>query len=84
MADQVHPSSAVFANRDKESYEHADCRDAGRRTTSAGPCSRTGPRGLILHLDAASQVQAAGKGEGNSVWQNLAGNRDHPVGSRCS
>ena len=45
--------------------------------TAAAPV----PEGLILHLDAASQVQAAGKGEGNSVWHNLAGNRDHAAGS---
>jgi hypothetical protein len=39
------------------------------------------PEGLILHLDAASQVQAAGKGKGNSIWRNLASRPGHAAGS---
>src|SRR3990172_5319062 len=46
-------------------------------TTAPAPV----PEGLILHLDAASQVEAGGKAKGNSVWRNLAGKPDPVDGS---
>ena len=37
--------------------------------------------GLLLHLDAAAQVQAGGAGAGNTIWRNLADQPDTVAGS---
>jgi hypothetical protein len=44
---------------------------------ASGPVSD----GLILHLDAATQVRSGGKGSGNNVWRNLADRPERVAGS---
>lgn len=50
----------------------------GARITA---CSGPATNGLILHLDAARQVQAGGMGPTNNLWRNLCPQPDAVAGS---